>query len=349
MTSWRERILGGRERLGWWTLPVFVAVGLAGAVLTGALATVYYGQQVDALEDETRDARLTAERAAEDVDRARQEALDEIDEQVQSVREALTGTFPFEDPLAEGVVAIRAFVGAPPPEAPAGDEGDGTSPAVQETEQPTEEQASPPPPTVAPQPQPQISERVGSGFAVALEDGVAFIATTFSVVADPDAPGGVVQAVEVRSSQGTFNGTVHSWDEGRDLALIRATVGTIALLPWRQADRGLAIGDRIVLAGATPTPNPVQLSGQIGYLDVAVLVTDIVGLPYLRGAPLVDGNGQVVGVFSTDYMPFGLAAGQRQSSIPAQLLCERLLRNCESLEAPPPDDDQSDTEEGDDG
>lgn len=293
MSGWRDRWLGDRDRLGWWTLPVFVMVGLAGAVLAGALAAVYFGQQVDALEDETRDARQAAADAAAEVDQAREQALDEIDDRVAGVREALTRELPFEDVPASGIVALR--VGG----------GD--------------------------------TARVGAGFAVALEGGAAFFATTHGVVADPDAPGGVAERVEVVTPAGTFAGTVHSWDADRDLAVVRAEVGEVVVPRWRRDDAPLAVGERVVAASVSPTLNGLQVTGQVVHADTTVLVTDLPPLPLLEGAPVVDTAGHVVAVQSSRYAPFGPAAGGRQSAVPVRLLCETMLRNCEALQAPADD------------
>ena len=101
---WR-RIAGDGSHLGFWTLPVFIATALGGAVVAGALAQVYYAQQVAQLEEETAAARAAAEVAAEDIDAARQEALDEIAQQLDGVRDALEVARPLEDPAAAGVVA----------------------------------------------------------------------------------------------------------------------------------------------------------------------------------------------------------------------------------------------------
>jgi hypothetical protein len=49
MRTWRDRLLGSEDRRGWWLVPFFLVVGLAGAVLAGSLAVVYDGQQVDQL------------------------------------------------------------------------------------------------------------------------------------------------------------------------------------------------------------------------------------------------------------------------------------------------------------
>lgn len=334
MPHWRERILGDRDRLGWWTLPLFLLVGLAGAILAGSLTSVYYAQQVDALETETRDAREQAQRAAEEVLTARDEALGQIEEQVDRVRDSLSGELPFDEVSDQGVVLIRAFVGSPGAAAPAGSD-DAVAAALQDDSPSPEESPSPSPRVAPPSPQPQVSERFGTGFAVAVEDGVAFFATAHAVVADPSAPGGVVQQVEVQTPAGRFEGRVHSWDEGRDLALVSAPTGEVAITPWRRADEPLAPGARVVLAGVTPTLDGVQLESSVAYIDVAVVVTQLPAFGYLRGAPIVDGQGLVVAIFSSDYAPFGPAGGQRQGSVPVQLLCERMLRSCETLEAEP--------------
>lgn len=348
MSGVRRRLLGDRDRLGWLTLPLFLVVGLTGAVLAGALSAVYFGQQVDALEDETRDARQRAAEAAAEVEQAREDALAEIEEQVAGVREALTRDFPFDDVFASGVVVIRAYEGAPPPEAlgPTGDirtaeaspilaiAQDG---AESPSETATDSQTPPPAEPPSPAPQRPIVERAGTGFAISVADGVTFFATTYAVVADAGAPGGVVQRVEVITPAGTFPGVVHSWDEGRDLAVVRAEVGEVAVPLWRSSQTPVALGERVVVAGTTPTLNGVQIAGSVGFVDVAVLVTDLPPLTFLAGAPIVDASGQVVGIYSLAYAPFGAQAGERQSSIPIRLLCERMLQNCDALEAPPAD------------
>lgn len=356
--SWIERILGSRDRLGWWTLPVFVMVGLGGAILAGALATVYYGQQVDALEEETREGRNELRDAVINVEDAGQEALAAIEEQVAAVRDSLTRELPFEDVTTSGVVALRVTVGGRPSgaaqngsAAPAGDarpsgavlaRQEPTEPPPDEQE-PDQQEPSPQPPGTAPSPQPSPSpppsrprqQRVASGFTVASDGGTTFIATTHALIADPASPGGVVAGVEVITPAGTFPGVVHSWDAGRDLALIRAEIGRVELLEWRRSDAALRAGDRIVAAGVTPTLNTVQITGQVAFVDVTMLITDLPVVEFLRGAPIVDSTGLVVGMVSADYAPFGSEAGDRQAMVPIQLLCERMLRNCDALEADP--------------
>lgn len=319
--NWRQRFLGARDRLGWWTLPVFVMVGLVGAVLAGTLATVYYGQQVDSLKDETREGREELRTAVEDVREAGNEALEAIESEVDAVRDALDRDLPFDEVAARGIVSVRAFIGRAAPPAPtqrgSPTEGGGTEETPPEDEPRYREQ------------------RLGTGFAVAQEGAVVFIATTFEVVADRDASGGISEAVEVTSPAGTFPAVVHSWDADRDLALLRAELGDVEILEWRPSGEKLAAGARVVVAGVTPDLQGVQLTGQLGFADVAALVTDLPPVGFLRGAPIVDDAGLVVGIYATAYAPFG--SGGDHASVPAPLLCERMLRNCAALEAEDPE------------
>lgn len=105
--GWRERLLGARDRLGWWLLPLFVMVGLGGAVLAGSLAVVYYAQQVSQLESETRETREELSGAADEVRDAADEAMTAIDEEVAAVRDELARDLPLEDALEVGVVRLE--------------------------------------------------------------------------------------------------------------------------------------------------------------------------------------------------------------------------------------------------
>jgi hypothetical protein len=337
--DWWQRLVGTARRLGLWTLPAFLVVGLAGAVMAGGLAVVFYSLQVGGLEAETRESREQLNQAVEDVQKAGEDALAAIQDEVESVRESLTREVPIEDLDELGVVVIRAIVGAPPPAAPPADGGTeaqgapDTMAAAQEqppaTEQPTQQPTEPAPPPPPP------TARVGVGFAVAADGPATYFATSFGLVADDSARAGVVEAVEVVTASGTFRGVVHSWDDGRDLALIRAEAGQFRIGEWRPSEQPLAVGERLTVAGVTPTLDAVFLNAVVGYADVTMVVADIPLIEFLRGAPIVDQSGNLVAVYTLGYRPFGGQAGDGQAIAPIGLLCERMLRNCEDLEADP--------------
>lgn len=349
------------DRIGWWTLPAFLAVGLAGAVMAGSLAVVYYSQQVSALESETREARQDLQDAVDDVEAAREEALAAIDEQLEAVRDVIEDTSPVEDLASLGLVVVEARVNAPPPssatagrEPPAGGDGevDG-APHVLAQEQPTDDDPTTPPSSTDPTPGPEttpepppIRPRLGVGFAVAFEEGVTFIATSYGLVVDRDARAGVVEEVVVTTMDGTrTSGTVHSWDDARGLALVRVEAGELPIADWRPRTEPVAAGDRLTIAGLTPERQPVTVDGTVLRADVEAIVAAAPDIDFLRGAPVLDRTGRVFAVYTPAYRPFGAAAGDGQAFAPIGLFCERMLTGCETLEAEateaPPTEDES--------
>ncbi len=312
---WR-RIAGDGSHLGFWTLPVFVATALGGAVVAGALAQVYYGQQVAQLEEESAAARAAAEVAAEEIDAARQEALDEIAAQLDGVRDALEGARPLEDPAAAGVVALTVEL-TPAPAPAAAPASPAPSPGASPAPSP-----SPSPPAAPP-------TRRAVGFAVAVDGGATFVATTHAAVADPAAPDGVATAVTVTAASGTARGVVHAWDETRGVAVVRVELADVPVLPWRPAAAPVGQGDVVVLAAVTPDLAGVQLPGRVGAVTDAAVVSDLPADPVYDGAPLVDADGRVVALQSSVARPFGPGSS---GALVARALCVELVSGCDLLE-----------------
>jgi S1-C subfamily serine protease len=306
--GWRERFLGDRDRLGWWLVPMFVAVGLAGAVLAGSLAVVFASQRVERLTRETAGARADLTGAAEDVREAADEAMAAIDDEVAAIRDQFAAELPLEEAAEVGVVHLQLETQVPDPSAPPAGGGEGADPDV----------AAAPPATVE-------LRRRASGFIVARDGDSAFVATTFALLADPARPD-VPLDREVRLSlaAGETSGRVHSWDADRGLLLLRAPIGGLEPLPWRPADEPLSPGDRITGVGLTPDLGPVRVGGAVAIAGSVGVVTDLPAMELLAGGPLVDGQGRVVAVGSTTYSPFG----SDPVAIPIRLLCGDLLARC---------------------
>lgn len=341
-----SRLTGDLDHVGWSVLPLFVAVGLAGAVMAGALAVVFYSQQVADLEAETRDARADLDQAVVDVEDAASDALDAIGSEVEAVQDALARTVPVEDIAALGLVVVEARVNAPaPPSATVTPGATETTPAPGSTDAPqpaAEGDPTPEPSEPAPDSEPDatpsptavpIRPRLGVGFAVAVSGGDAFLATSYDLIVDPDARAGVVEQVVIRSVNGTETlGTVHSWDEARGVALLRAPIGALPIGPWRPAAEPLEVGDRLTAVGLTPQLEEIQVDGTVGQADAEAIVASLPDLDFLRGAPIVDREGRIVAIYTPGYRPFGAAAGDRQAIAPVALLCERMLDGCADLE-----------------
>jgi S1-C subfamily serine protease len=313
--NWQDRLLGAEDRLGWWLLPMFLAVGLAGAVLAGSLAVVYYGQQVDQLRRETAEARDAIAGAADEVRDVADEALVAIDEEAAAFRDRLA--LPLEDAGERGVVRLEVdtevTVEGGTADSGAPDEGDG------DTEGGSSDERTPAAPERV-----RVA-RASSGFVVVRDGDEAFVVTSFSLLADPRRPDVPLDVpVTVRTAAGEATAQVHSWEADRDLLLLRTQLGAIEPLDWRPADAGLVVGDRVVGVGLTTQLEVVRLGGSLASADGSVWVSDLPALAVLDGGPVVDAEGQVVGMRS----PRPPGAGGDPAIVPIRTLCDRLLRSC---------------------
>jgi hypothetical protein len=308
--NWRDRLLGGQDRLGWWLVPMFLAVGLAGAVLAGSLAVVYYGQQVDELRRETAEARDTIAGAADEVREVADDALEAMAEEAAAVEER--SVLPVEDATDRGVVRLEVDteVTVDAEEDRDADDLDGT-----------EAEPAPAPPA----PERVRVARSASGFVVVRDGDEAFVITTFSLLSDPRRPDVPLDVpVTVRTPAGDATAQVHSWDADRDLLLLRAGLGAVEPLEWRPADEQVAPGDRIVGVGMSPQLGAVRVGGELASTDAAGLLSDLPQLAALEGGPVVDADGRVVGVRS----PRLRGVGGDAAIVPIRTLCDRLLAAC---------------------
>lgn len=306
----KDAMLGGPRRLGWWTVPLFVAVGLLGAVLAGSLAAVYYAQKVEALRSETEAARSDLNDAVEQVSEAAERALSDIESEVAAVRDDLAITPPLEEAPAAGIASVRAAVVVRPAQEPTA-----PPPGPGATEQP-EQQGRPA----------ETATRTGSAFAVVAGEGQAFFVTAFAVVADPQRPGFPVGRAEITYAGNTAAAEVHSWDADRDLALLRVPgLPRIEIPEWRPDDEAVDAGTRLFAVGLTPNGTLTQLGTVVGGVDREALLLDTALPDVVRGGPVIDGGGRVVAIASTAYQPYG-AGGAANPAVPIRVLCESLIR-----------------------
>lgn len=374
--GWRERLLGDRDRLGWWLLPLFLMVGLGGAVLAGSLVVVYYAQQVNQLEEETREAREDVAGASEEVRETADEALAAIEEESRDVREELAQGLPLSDALELGVVRlevdteleaaqeVRPAASARPmavgeeDDAPSdadtgtgatddgggdpdgGEDGGDADPGGGDADPGADDgggsggDAGPDadegegsggdgdPPATRRVP----LQRHGAGFVVVVDEEASYIVTSLRLLDDPRTEDRVPADVDVtvRLPAGTTTGTVHSWDEEHDLLLLRAQIDNVEPLPWLDEDEAVAPGDRVVAVGATPGLEPVRVGSEVAGATRRAIVTTQPPLALVSGGPVVDLDGQVVGVASHQHA--GL--GGDPAVVPIRRLCDGLLSSC---------------------
>jgi S1-C subfamily serine protease len=273
-------LFGDERHIGLWILPLFVMAALLGAVTVGALAALYYAQQVGDLEEETAAARQQLDQAVTDVERAARRARRDINQQVGQARDEFSRRSPVRVPAEAGIYAVSA------------------EHSIDET-------------------------RVASAFTVFSNNTETYLVTSYAVAATED--GGALPTVTVFLPEQTVDLRVYSFDAERDLAVLLADGGPLPVLPWRPADEPLRNGDAIYAVGVAGPGTPTIVEGAVAGISDTAIVPNVQLNSFLTGGPLIDASGQVVGVASQVYAPFGVVPGTLRYAPPIRLLCERLL------------------------
>lgn len=153
----------------------------------------------------------------------------------------------------------------------------------------------------------------GTAFVVGSFGGQTLLLTSFEVVrANTRAPGPGI------TLDGGRQATLWTWQEEKDLALL-VIGGSVESLPW--APGAPKVGDKIYAGGAGQplSVGAAQAVSEAG-IEHNIFIDDV-----RRGAPLVNRNGEVLGMTSRAYNPTG--RGETQfTAIPIRAACERMLR-----------------------
>ena len=165
---------------------------------------------------------------------------------------------------------------------------------------------------------------VGSAFAVTGHEGGTALVTSLSVVRASTA--GPSPAIELVKADQRIVAELWSWDEESDLALlvVDLPIPVLALAP--PAVRTAALGTRVFAMsgfggqGASASPGVLIDQSASGLQHTAVIGT------FFQGGPLLGGSGQVVGLATASFRPFGDTTGAIGTSPSIDHLCASLLR-----------------------
>ncbi len=172
---------------------------------------------------------------------------------------------------------------------------------------------------------------VGTAFAVAGHSGGTALVTSYSTIkASTLAPAPEIALVK---GDRRMVATLWSWDEASDVALLVVGEG-MEVIPFApSAARSASLGARVYAVsglgglGASASPGIVVDQSEIGLQHTAV-----VGAFY-EGGPLVNSSGQLVGVATTRYRPFGVDSAPIIAAPSVDALCQTLLRCADSGDA----------------
>ena len=143
---------------------------------------------------------------------------------------------------------------------------------------------------------------VGTGFAVASDNDQTFLLTSFATVrAATVRPG---PAIEIRQRDTVIKGTLWTWDESKDLALIILQKGKVPVMQF--ASKGSAkTGERVFALSALGALGGAATQGFIADVSSPGIQHDASIGQAFQGGPLVDSDGKVVGISSRTFAPLG--------------------------------------------
>lgn len=267
---------------------VWMFIFLVAGVAFGASAAFWWSQfnsEVDAIRVETNAFTQQVQGAASAVEGQRQAALDEIDGALEDARR-----------LAEPAMAPTIAADA--------------APSVFLLETRDESGAM----------------EVGSAFVVGndVEAGTSLLLTSLDVVAASTmAPG-----PEIRLRQGELDLTAElwSWDVASDLALLVVETPDLPALPWASDEVAAnALGGSVFPVAGLGGQGATALHGLVADQSMAGMqITAPIGTAY-RGGPLLNVDGEVLGVASTALQPLGFDPGEVHFVPPIAAACSAVI------------------------
>ncbi|MEA3019641.1 MAG: hypothetical protein QOI47_1165 [Actinomycetota bacterium] len=170
------------------------------------------------------------------------------------------------------------------------------------------------------------SASVGSAFVVFSDAEQSYLLTSLTTVhASTRQPG---PAIKVRQGNDEVDAKLISWeDDGKhDLALLSISRGNLKRLPWASGNPIIGIGDRVFAVSGLGSGGGAVSQGLVGDVSSVGLQHDTPIGPQFQGAPLLNSNGEVVGVASRTYAPLGFTPESVWFAPPIKAACEKVLQ-----------------------
>ncbi|MEX2660131.1 MAG: S1C family serine protease [Acidimicrobiales bacterium] len=169
----------------------------------------------------------------------------------------------------------------------------------------------------------------GTAFVVFSDADETFLLTSFNTVrAATASPGPPITLVKGTDE---FPARLLTWEEGRDLALVSINRGGIERLPWAGGG-GAGVGDRVFSISGLGAGGGAVTQGLIADVSGSGIQHDAEVGAAFQGGPLVNGNGEVLGVSSRTFAPLGFTPEAVFFAVPIRDSCAQVL-SCPGGEA----------------
>lgn len=164
---------------------------------------------------------------------------------------------------------------------------------------------------------------VGSAFVVFADPESSYLLTSFEVVqASASAP---VPDINLRKGDQEVTGTLVTWDEARDLALLQIPVGSLPPLSFVADPNNVQVGDRIFAISGLGTTGASVAQGVVADAAGNGVQHDAPIGAAFRGGPILATDGTVIGVASRRYAPLGFDPLAVFFAPPIRLACEVVI------------------------
>jgi len=166
---------------------------------------------------------------------------------------------------------------------------------------------------------------VGSAFVVESNEREAVLVTSYTTVrASTAAPGPDILVVK---GNDRLKARLDNWVEDRDLAVLTIARGNVPKLNFVAPDQQPRVGERTFGASGLGAAGASVTQGFVSDVSQGSMQHDApIGLSF-QGGPLINSNGDVTGVASIAYAPFGFPSGGGISfAVPIRTTCDKLLR-----------------------
>jgi S1-C subfamily serine protease len=168
------------------------------------------------------------------------------------------------------------------------------------------------------------SPSVGTAFVVFADGEQSFLLTSYATVrAATQQPG---PGIELRKGEEKLGAELVTWDEGRDLALVSVRRGNLPRLAWSTSDPTIDPGERVFAVSGLGSQGTSITQGLVSDLSGGGIQHDAPIGPSFQGGPLVNASGEVVGVASRVYGPFGFGPDTVWYAPLIRSSCDKVLR-----------------------
>ena len=165
-----------------------------------------------------------------------------------------------------------------------------------------------------------------TAFAVASDSRQTLLLTSYNAVqAGTRSPGPDVFVTRGGNTTNQTKVGIYTWEPSRDLALIILPVGNQPVLSF--ATSMPSLGDRVFAASGWGSQGASISQGTVTDVSSAGIQHTTAISQAFQGGPLLNSDGQVVGITSQTYAPLGYSSTGVWFAVPNKAACEKVL-NC---------------------